>query len=85
MGAVNRNYILTQGPLSSTVSHFWAMVWEQNSKVIVMLNNIIEKNQVNRFDFSGISFHLIAKLEFYHLGEMPHILAFRINKLSFGM
>jgi len=46
MGAVNRNYILTQGPLSSTVSHFWAMVWEQNSKVIVMLNNIIEKNQV---------------------------------------
>ena len=46
MPAVNRNYILTQGPLSSTVSHFWAMVWEQNSKVIVMLNNIIEKNQV---------------------------------------
>jgi len=46
IAAVNRNYILTQGPLSNTVSHFWAMVWEQNSKVIAMLNNIIEKNQV---------------------------------------
>jgi protein tyrosine phosphatase len=44
--AVERTYILTQGPLPSTVSHFWTMVWEQNCKIIAMLNNIIEKNQV---------------------------------------
>lgn len=44
--AVERAYILTQGPLPSTVSHFWAMVWEQNCKIIAMLNNTIEKNQV---------------------------------------
>ena len=45
--SVDRMYILTQGPLSNTISHFWAMVWEQNCKAIVMLNNIIEKNQVS--------------------------------------
>lgn len=39
----NRKYILTQGPLSSTVSHFWLMVWEQNSKAVLMLNKLIEK------------------------------------------
>ncbi|KAK4008778.1 tyrosine-protein phosphatase non-receptor type 2 isoform X1 [Daphnia magna] len=44
--AVERTYILTQGPLAATVSHFWAMVWEQNCKIIAMLNNTIEKNQI---------------------------------------
>ncbi|XP_061197368.1 tyrosine-protein phosphatase non-receptor type 2-like [Saccostrea echinata] len=38
----NRKYILTQGPLEVTVSHFWQMVWEQESKAIVMLNKLIE-------------------------------------------
>ena len=44
--AVNRSYILTQGPLAGTVSHFWSMVWEQSCQLVVMLNNVIEKNQV---------------------------------------
>lgn len=44
--AANRTYILTQGPLPSTTSHFWLMVWEQQSKAILMLNRIIEKNTV---------------------------------------
>ncbi|CAF2946591.1 unnamed protein product [Rotaria sp. Silwood2] len=39
----NRKYILTQGPLQATSSHFWQMVWEQNSRVIVMLTGLIEK------------------------------------------
>ncbi|XP_022340242.1 tyrosine-protein phosphatase non-receptor type 2-like [Crassostrea virginica] len=38
----NRKYILTQGPLEVTVSHFWQMVWEQKSKAIIMLNKLIE-------------------------------------------
>lgn len=46
MDRANRRYILTQGPLQNTVSHFWAMVWEQNSRAILMLNKIIEKKQV---------------------------------------
>lgn len=37
-----RQYILTQGPLETTISHFWLMVWEQKSSVIVMLNKCIE-------------------------------------------
>lgn len=41
-----RNYILCQGPLLHTISHFWLMIWEQDSDIIVMLNNIVEKNQV---------------------------------------
>lgn len=37
-----RQYILTQGPLPETVSHFWLMVCEQKSTVIVMLNRCLE-------------------------------------------
>lgn len=36
---------MTQGPLSNTVSHFWLMVWEQQTAAIVMLNKLIEKKQ----------------------------------------
>lgn len=37
-----RQYILTQGPLQESLGHFWLMVWEQKSNVIVMLNKIVE-------------------------------------------
>lgn len=42
--AAKRAYVLTQGPLSTTTGHFWAMVWEQKCKGIIMLNRTIEKN-----------------------------------------
>lgn len=42
----NRQYILCQGPLELTVGHFWLMIWEQQSKAILMLNKIIEKKQI---------------------------------------
>ncbi|XP_055768242.1 tyrosine-protein phosphatase non-receptor type 2-like isoform X2 [Salvelinus fontinalis] len=38
-----RSYILSQGPLKNTCGHFWLMVWEQNSKAVIMLNRIVEK------------------------------------------
>lgn len=41
-----RQYILCQGPLEHTVGHFWLMVWEQQSKAILMLNKIVEKKQI---------------------------------------
>lgn len=45
MERANRQYILCQGPLVYTVSHFWTMVWEHNTRGIVMLNKNIEKNE----------------------------------------
>ncbi|XP_034946779.1 tyrosine-protein phosphatase non-receptor type 1 isoform X2 [Chelonus insularis] len=46
MDRAHRQYILTQGPLPCTAGHFWLMVWEQNSKAILMLNKVIEKDQL---------------------------------------
>ncbi|XP_045463538.1 tyrosine-protein phosphatase non-receptor type 61F isoform X1 [Harmonia axyridis] len=47
----NRKYILTQGPLPSTVSHFWLMVWEQESRAILMLNKLIENKQEKCYQY----------------------------------
>jgi len=40
---VSRSYILTQGPLAGTTPHFWSLVWEQQSKAVIMLNRVMEK------------------------------------------
>jgi tyrosine-protein phosphatase non-receptor type 1 len=45
--AVNRTYILTQGPLQHTLGHFWQMVWEQKTAGIVMLNKCMERGMVS--------------------------------------
>ncbi|XP_058837842.1 tyrosine-protein phosphatase non-receptor type 61F isoform X2 [Topomyia yanbarensis] len=46
MERADRTYILCQGPLPLTVGHFWLMVWEYNSRAILMLNKLIEKKQI---------------------------------------
>lgn len=40
-----REFIVTQGPLYGTRDDFWRMLWEQNSRAIVMLTRCIEKGR----------------------------------------
>ncbi|KAI0989868.1 hypothetical protein GJ496_011286 [Pomphorhynchus laevis] len=42
----NRSYILSQGPLSNTISHYWNMVWRDNVRSIIILNNILRSQHV---------------------------------------
>ncbi|KAL3858593.1 hypothetical protein ACJMK2_008865 [Sinanodonta woodiana] len=46
-----RRYILSQGPLEHTAGHFWQMVWEQNTRAIIMLNKVIEKESVKCYQY----------------------------------
>ena len=40
-------YIATQAPLEDTRGDFWRMVWEQQSRVIIMLTDLEEQGLVS--------------------------------------
>ncbi|XP_068022271.1 FERM and PDZ domain-containing protein 2 isoform X3 [Melanerpes formicivorus] len=46
VGEEEHFYIITQGPLPSTIPDFWQMVWENESDVIAMMTKEVELGQV---------------------------------------
>uniref|UniRef100_A0A1I7WNZ3 Tyrosine-protein phosphatase domain-containing protein n=1 Tax=Heterorhabditis bacteriophora TaxID=37862 RepID=A0A1I7WNZ3_HETBA len=47
----NNMFICTQGPLAATAAHFWAMVIQENVKLIVMLCRLIEDGKEKTFEY----------------------------------
>ncbi|KAJ9474604.1 Tyrosine-protein phosphatase 3 [Pseudozyma hubeiensis] len=71
-----RRYIATQAPLPSTFEAFWTAVWEQNSRVIVMLTREHESGRLQSHPYwldtaHGDSIRL-TKLEEVVLDEAGH-------------
>lgn len=48
---IRKYYIACQAPMSNTVDDFWRMIWEQQSKVILMLTHLYENGIEKCFDY----------------------------------
>lgn len=46
-----RRYISTQGCLEETVQDFWQMVWQENSRLIVMVTKEVERGRVKCYRY----------------------------------
>jgi len=69
-----RNYIVTQGCLHNTVNDFWKMIWQEDSRVIVMITKLFEKSKekcVKYWPDLGHSFDY-GKITVVNLGERAH-------------
>ncbi len=41
-GYLDRSWIVTQGPMDSTVEDFWRLIWQEDTRLIVMLTKTFE-------------------------------------------
>ena len=64
-------YIATQAPMENTVNDFWRMIWDYQSRSIVMLCKMKEDGEVK---LMAVSLNNCYAL-FTCSGVMPHLLA----------
>ncbi|KAG7300512.1 hypothetical protein JYU34_016142 [Plutella xylostella] len=50
-GNIKNYYIACQAPLPNTVDDFWQMIWEQNSRLIVMLTEYMENGVEKSYEY----------------------------------
>ncbi|CAK1541993.1 unnamed protein product [Leptosia nina] len=50
-GNIKNYYIACQAPLSNTVVDFWRMIWEQNSRLVVMLTEYMENGVEKCYEY----------------------------------
>ncbi|KAL3101315.1 hypothetical protein niasHT_028071 [Heterodera trifolii] len=50
-GEFRRSYISTQGCLEETVTDFWQMIWQEETRLIVMVTKEIERGRVKCFRY----------------------------------
>ncbi|KAJ8714746.1 hypothetical protein PYW07_002971 [Mythimna separata] len=50
-GNIRNYYIASQAPLSNTVIDFWRMIWEQNSRLVVMLTEYMENGVEKCYEY----------------------------------
>lgn len=43
---LQNQYIATQGCLPTTIEDFWQMVWQENSRIIIMATSEVERGRV---------------------------------------
>ncbi|KAK2523485.1 Frmpd2 [Columba guinea] len=67
VGEEEHFYIITQGPLPSTMADFWQMVWENESDVIAMMTKEVELGQVRCHRYWPEAPHGSTELANFHL------------------
>ncbi|XP_059902029.1 receptor-type tyrosine-protein phosphatase V-like [Gadus macrocephalus] len=82
-GSSERDFICTQGPLRSTMTDFWRMVWEQNVSIIVMVTALRHKDVVLCDQYwskaRGTVYHGPFQVNTVSCNQGPHVSITTIN------
>jgi len=59
MTAGRREYIASQGCLPVTIADFWRMIWQENTKIIVMVTELVEMGKVRNTFFPKVPIKML--------------------------